>query len=107
MIRRPPRSTRTDTLFPYTTLFRSVADGLVMRQRVERAFRGGDDLDVEPLEQRARPEFRRLQPFADAIVIGVGILAREPFGEAEQGRKGVIQPQPRGRAAEQMIVPGE
>src|SRR3546814_8994337 len=28
MIRRPPRSTRTDTLFPYTTLFRSVAGGL-------------------------------------------------------------------------------
>src|SRR3546814_1633479 len=27
MIRRPPRSTRTDTLFPYTTLFRSVAIG--------------------------------------------------------------------------------
>src|SRR3546814_13991209 len=26
MIRRPPRSTRTDTLFPYTTLFRSVDD---------------------------------------------------------------------------------
>src|SRR3546814_11395175 len=27
MIRRPPRSTRTDTLFPYTTLFRSGAEG--------------------------------------------------------------------------------
>src|SRR3546814_17450975 len=27
MIRRPPRSTRTDTLFPYTTLFRSVTIG--------------------------------------------------------------------------------
>src|SRR3546814_15784020 len=27
MIRRPPRSTRTDTLFPYTTLFRSVMAG--------------------------------------------------------------------------------
>src|SRR3546814_4706719 len=26
MIRRPPRSTRTDTFFPYTTLFRSVAE---------------------------------------------------------------------------------
>src|SRR3546814_20184368 len=26
IIRRPPRSTRTDTLFPYTTLFRSVPD---------------------------------------------------------------------------------
>src|SRR3546814_2923624 len=28
MIRRPPRSTRTDTLFPYTTLFRSLDIGL-------------------------------------------------------------------------------
>src|SRR3546814_19014138 len=27
MIRRPPRSTRTDTLFPYTTLFRSSGSG--------------------------------------------------------------------------------
>src|SRR3546814_3882043 len=27
MIRRPPRSTRTDTLFPYTTLFRSTSEG--------------------------------------------------------------------------------
>src|SRR3546814_5145455 len=29
MIRRPPRSTRTDTLFPYTTLFRSAVSGLI------------------------------------------------------------------------------
>src|SRR3546814_13697608 len=29
MIRRPPRSTRTDTLFPYTTLFRSASAGIV------------------------------------------------------------------------------
>src|SRR3546814_6042726 len=28
MVRRPPRSTRTDTLFPYTTLFRSTDAGL-------------------------------------------------------------------------------
>src|SRR3546814_4367063 len=35
MIRRPPRSTRTDTLFPYTTLFRSGAD----RARIDRARR--------------------------------------------------------------------
>src|SRR3546814_20498701 len=32
MIRRPPRSTRTDTLFPYTTLFRSEAQALRRRQ---------------------------------------------------------------------------
>src|SRR3546814_2919154 len=34
MIRRPPRSTRTDTLFPYTTLFRSAQDTLGPRQVV-------------------------------------------------------------------------
>src|SRR3546814_1327150 len=31
MIRRPPRSTRTDTLFPYTTLFRSLNCGISQR----------------------------------------------------------------------------
>src|SRR3546814_12547194 len=31
MIRRPPRSTRTDTLFPYTTLFRSNPQSIVLR----------------------------------------------------------------------------
>src|SRR3546814_8372442 len=37
MIRRPPRSTRTDTLFPYTTLFRSADVKLhVFAQRVRR-----------------------------------------------------------------------
>src|SRR3546814_14968090 len=33
MIRRPPRSTRTDTLFPYTTLFRSRLSGLADQGR--------------------------------------------------------------------------
>src|SRR3546814_16072281 len=39
MIRRPPRSTRTDTLFPYTTLFRSHrtgSDGIVRRGAAPR-----------------------------------------------------------------------
>src|SRR3546814_6068202 len=39
MIRRPPRSTRTDTLFPYTTLFRSL--GEQVQRRVEDAVSGG------------------------------------------------------------------
>src|SRR3546814_4975863 len=34
MIRRPPRSTRTDTLFPYTTLFRSLTEHLPVRVEV-------------------------------------------------------------------------
>src|SRR3546814_14861601 len=37
MIRRPPRSTRTDTLFPYTTLFRSVGGAGEQRHRERRA----------------------------------------------------------------------
>src|SRR3546814_15832342 len=44
MIRRPPRSTRTDTLFPYTTLFRSdqVVAELVPRALVVRLFLAPD-----------------------------------------------------------------
>src|SRR3546814_1302947 len=39
MIRRPPGSTRTDTLFPYTTLFRSAG---VLNRRLDAAFIPGD-----------------------------------------------------------------
>src|SRR3546814_7894729 len=41
MIRRPPRSTRTDTLLPYTTLFRSAGLGLAAGHGLQRA--GEDD----------------------------------------------------------------
>src|SRR3546814_13518793 len=50
MIRRPPRSTRTDTLFPYTTLFRSPA-----RQRAPDAggaARPAGDHDPRPVGRR-------------------------------------------------------
>src|SRR3546814_8429710 len=54
MIRRPPRSTRTDTLFPYTTLFRSVVTEF-----------GAAELKGQSLAERARrlvtiahPDFR-------------------------------------------------
>src|SRR3546814_1098889 len=52
MIRRPPRSTRTDTLFPYTTLFRSspyfqtLATGFEPRCPSERLTAG--NMDVRP-----------------------------------------------------------
>src|SRR3546814_10642036 len=48
MLRRPPRSTRTDTLFPYTTLFRSDVD----RARHEEARRGPDRARV--VQERRR-----------------------------------------------------
>src|SRR3546814_17428336 len=50
MIRRPPRSTRTDTLFPYTTLFRSI------RGRMSQA---ADRESVSPLLKAARRDARR------------------------------------------------
>src|SRR3546814_13361360 len=57
MIRRPPRSTRTDTLFPYTTLFRSaglpVPRGIVVRSADEAAAfaeRVGFPLVPKPLD---------------------------------------------------------
>src|SRR3546814_10347717 len=53
MIRRPPRSTRTDTLFPYTTLFRS---GI---QRGDRAFTNYDAISENG---------RRIQQFERDIV---------------------------------------
>src|SRR3546814_15153323 len=54
MIRRPPRSTRTDTLFPYTTLFRSVLamaadDRAVPAELVARLV-----VRIEQAERRAR-----------------------------------------------------
>src|SRR3546814_10028189 len=52
MIRRPPRSTRTDTLFPYTTLFRSGEDkhGEVSPLRImkERAEEEGEAPALKP-----------------------------------------------------------
>src|SRR3546814_18643812 len=65
MIRRPPRSTRTDTLFPYTTLFRSIyetaaavtaAGGEGVAVRVDH----GDDAQVQALFEQVRREAGRL-----------------------------------------------
>src|SRR3546814_3821146 len=56
MIRRPPRSTRTDTLFPYTTLFRSV----------HPASRSADH------RQLPMTEFRRV-PLATGVTLNVAL----------------------------------
>src|SRR3546814_14491998 len=63
MIRRPPRSTRTDTLFPYTTLFRSADDrALQVGEPADRADlrERRDEVAARDLRQRAvlQPEQR-------------------------------------------------
>src|SRR3546814_1593151 len=52
MIRQPPRSTRTDTLFPYTTLFRSLADDVLAGE----AERDGLLLNGEGIDDALRRE---------------------------------------------------
>src|SRR3546814_3068280 len=47
MIRRPPRSTRTDTLFPYTTLFRSRASPFCSAAQTAGILRKGHDRLLE------------------------------------------------------------
>src|SRR3546814_7852314 len=76
MTRRPPRSTRTDTLFPYTTLFRSPvqrghADGDVRRGRV------GEHLDlVELIDQVSPALVLQVEPapgVRSVDVLGIGV----------------------------------
>src|SRR3546814_981609 len=48
MLRRPPRSTRTDTLFPYTTLFRSVLRAHVVAHELAAAVRAHIVMRMKP-----------------------------------------------------------
>src|SRR3546814_7045799 len=64
MIRRPPRSTRTDTLFPYTTLFRSEDAGDAVALQAQRVIGGVmavADQVVEAVQQLRVVEQQRVQ----------------------------------------------
>src|SRR3546814_4474319 len=95
MIRRPPRSTRTDTLFPYTTLFRSFDRGRVVvvadeggvgeclchQQRagtVPAADVSGLATGLQPLDHAVE----RRQPLMQQVRVVAG--AEETFGAVEQ-----------------------
>src|SRR3546814_8166753 len=57
MIRRPPRSTRTDTLFPYTTLFRSIEGQPACAARRRQA--GGHEIAGNPARAPGFPRLRQ------------------------------------------------
>src|SRR3546814_8307797 len=67
MIRRPPRSTRSDTLFPYTTLFRSAVPHRHPQQPGARAQGRADE---SPAPRRRRGAGRGLQGRGDAAEAG-------------------------------------
>src|SRR3546814_10724054 len=68
MIRRPPRSTRTDTLFPYTTLFRSTLVEVLPLDLEARAFDTAKHAGVcVNLAQRRNEECSSLRALRKAL----------------------------------------
>src|SRR3546814_9018168 len=90
MIRRPPRSTRTDTLFPYTTLFRSF--GARARHR----------LDMPAMVAGKPPR----QPVLDHPRGAIGALEAVPAGAAQGQRRiaATVEEQQHLLAARQRLV---
>src|SRR3546814_20628688 len=103
MIRRPPRSTRTDTLFPYTTLFRSEEEqrdnqpadpeigGVDSAERL-RAHRLGHHhafLDLDAFEEQVRAD-ERAEEGAEAVEgLAEGQAEMAAFRIAERRRERV------------------
>src|SRR3546814_13410841 len=93
MIRRPPRSTRTDTLFPYTTLFRSAAGAdplaaalMALLLLLEPLFQRLPDLVPRPERLDRRHHLRRqlfhgarLQPVLGNIDPVLPIVGEQPL----------------------------
>src|SRR3546814_8139957 len=77
MIRRPPRSTRTDTLFPYTTLFRSLLLGIAS-EIFGKLYTGNSD-----------HKFRGIQKCAD--ILRMIDSECDGAGEREQLRSGTSE----------------
>src|SRR3546814_20549759 len=99
MIRRPPRSTRTDTLFPYTTLFRSDQGWQVGKLLFVAQLRDELDLDATTVQVAVKIEQVCLQQRFDAAHRGTGAETRHrrPWTAAhamQPGRVDARQPRP-------------
>src|SRR3546814_14852978 len=81
MIRRPPRSTRTDTLFPYTTLFRSYSRCRWLKPSVVPAQAGIQNPGLETMSS-----YEIIHHEYDVVVVGAGGAGlRATLGLAEAG----------------------
>src|SRR3546814_17949090 len=100
MIRRPPRSTRTDTLFPYTTLFRSLeAQGSVFTNKYAEGYPGRryyqgcapsdevETLAIDRAKQLFDAGFVNVQPHSGAQANGAVMLALTKPGATIMGMK--------------------
>src|SRR3546814_3220039 len=90
MIRRPPRSTRTDTLFPYTTLFRSGDEAIIVSTYTHRD--GGGVEITAAVEQRVDEDFATEE--AQNLRYGSGngrlFVPDEDFGELDPAELGAL-----------------
>src|SRR3546814_5811694 len=84
MIRRPPISTRTDTLFPYTTLFRSDRALHAQRRIIEAVVAGAR----EPHDKAIACQLVRAQPLELAHILdALGVRGRREGEAREQQRE--------------------
>src|SRR3546814_3441007 len=75
MIRRPPRSTRTDTLFPYTTLFRSFEGGHAFNVVPDSVELRGTCRVFDPKIQASLPD--RIRRIVDGVCATFGATRSE------------------------------
>src|SRR3546814_6730431 len=103
MKRRPPRSTRTDTLFPYTTLFRSLRARLDLAPQTARRMGASGDEEEVSLEGVQHGDRLRVRP-GDKVPVD---------GEVLDGRSAVDEsmvtgePMPVEKAAGDKIIGGD
>src|SRR3546814_16673386 len=96
MIRRPPRSTRTDTLFPYTTLFRSIITSALTTEVL------GNGEKVVGLRYRDRNKDDEHLVELEGVFVQIGlipntewlgdVLALSDLGEIEVDARGATSP---------------
>src|SRR3546814_20721364 len=98
MIRRPPRSTRTDTLFPYTTLFRAARDAADVGEQIDRDERRPEAEQIEAVAvaeiarqpEEEEPPDRVDAEFADRISPGLANADQPLPRELDDGVDGVL-----------------
>src|SRR3546814_3111284 len=88
MIRRPPRSTRTDTLFPYTTLFRSdIAFQIGEAQEQENREEQQPEAECHADRNRADPDTDRVERGEDDGVADHDRLQPERIGGRDRSEE--------------------
>src|SRR5216683_7600057 len=73
-------------------------------QRVEGSIGGGQDLDVELVEEGARTKLRALQLLCNDLVVFVRVFCAQSFGESKLIFQSVVEPETGRGAAEQIVV---